>query len=146
MGSDKFAYKLQFYNLLSERLKQLLSLDEMLIVGGDYNVAPDIIDVHDPKVWEGNVMVSIEERKCFRSILNLGLKDSLRIMHPEKTVYSWWDYRNMAWERGDGLRIDHLLVSPQACDGLIDSGVYIEIRGLDKTSDHAPVYCKLVNG
>lgn len=143
IGSDKFQYKLNFYKLLGEKVKELVSYNEVLIVGGDYNVAPEAIDVHDPKAWEGNVMVSIEERKGFRSLINLGLKDSLRVMHPEKSIYSWWDYRTRSWERDDGLRIDHLLLSPQACDRLIDSGVYSEIRGLEKTSDHAPVFCKL---
>lgn len=143
VGSEKYIYKLKFFQLLQERVAYLLTLDEQLLIGGDYNVAPKDIDVHDPKAWEGSILVSQDERKCFRSLLNSGLKDSYRIMHPDKIEYSWWDYRNRGWEKNDGLRIDQILVSPQASDGLFESGVYHEIRGLEKTSDHAPIYCKL---
>jgi exodeoxyribonuclease III len=139
-SSDKFAYKLRFLEKLYAHIKTLLSYEEILVIGGDYNIAPDDDDVHNPKEWEGSVLTHDAVRKAFRKIANLGIYDACRILHPTgKTEYSWWDYRANALASDNGLRIDHLLLSPQAADRLSEYHVNKKIRELEKASDHAPV-------
>jgi len=142
IGSDKFHYKMAFYDRLYKHLQELLKFDEELVVGGDYNVAPEEIDVYDKRHLEGKLCFTIEERKKFRSLLNLGLSDSFRILHPNTHEFSWWDYRAGSWDQNKGLRIDQILTSPESSDRLIEAGIYIKIRDLAKASDHAPIYCK----
>ncbi len=146
VGSEKFQYKLGFLARLEARIKDLLKTEEPIVLGGDYNIAPFDIDVHDPKAWRGQIMVSPEERSWFRRYLNLGLTDAYRVYHPDTLDFSWWDYRAGAWQRDMGLRIDHLLLSPQAADRLEDAGIDRDPRGKDKASDHTPVWCKLQGG
>jgi len=143
VGSEKFAYKLGFLGRLETRIKELLSAEEPFVLGGDYNIAPFDIDVHDPKAWRGQIMVSPEERSWFRRYLNLGLSDAYRVYHPDMLGFSWWDYRAGAWQRDMGLRIDHLLLSPQAADRLEGADTDRDPRGKDKASDHTPVWCLL---
>lgn len=143
VGSDKYAFKMRFYDRLYAHLKMLRHFDEMLVVGGDYNVAPEPIDVHDPEQWEGNILFSLSERRKLRSLLHLGLIDGFRALNPQKVQYSWWDYRANAWKANHGLRIDHLLVSPQAADRLSDCLTEESWRDGEKASDHAPVSCQL---
>ena len=139
-SSDKFAYKLRFLEKLYAHIKILLSYEEILVIGGDYNIAPEDDDVHDPKEWEGSVLTHNEVRKAFRKISNLGVYDACRVLNPTgKTEYSWWDYRANALSSDNGLRIDHLLLSPQAADRLSTYHVKKDIRELEKASDHAPV-------
>lgn len=141
-GSDKFAYKLRFLDRLHAHAKQLLTYDEILVIGGDYNIAPDDIDVHNPKQWEGSVLTHDDVRSRFRRILNLGIYDAAALTsnrQPATSNYTWWDYRAGAFEKDDGLRIDHLLLSPQAADLLDDCNVAKDMRARDKASDHAPV-------
>jgi exodeoxyribonuclease-3 len=155
-ASDKFQYKLKFLDRLHAHLKTLLSYDEMLVVGGDYNIAPTDADVHNPKAWEGSVLTHDEVRMRFRKIINLGMYDAFPLVtgdrwqvadkqnlsdtrHPSSVTYTWWDYRAGAFERDDGLRIDHLLLSPQSADCLREYHVKKELRALEKASDHAPV-------
>ena len=148
VGSDKFSYKLSFYKHLILYLKEVLTLKEPFLIGGDYNIAPTDEDVHDPEKWKGSVLVSPEERALFHEIKSMGLTDTLRLLHPEPQAsnedwYTWWDYRKGAWHRNWGLRIDHILASPEAC-ALIDSvGVDKDLRGLERPSDHAPYWCQL---
>ncbi len=143
--SDKFQYKLQFLDRLHAHMKTLLSYGEMLAVGGDYNIAPEDRDVHDPKRWEGSVLTHDEVRREFRRLLALGMQDGWRLasLQKDREGYSWWDYRTGAYERNDGLRIDHLLLSPQAADMLQECAVRKELRALEKASDHAPVLVTL---
>ena len=143
VGSDKYDYKLRFYQRLAAHMEQLLAREEPLALGGDFNVAPWDIDVHDPKAWRGQVLVSPPERAALRRLLNLGMTDALRVLHPEPGQYSWWDYRNNAWPRNDGLRIDHLLLGARAADRLGEAGIDKTPRGWDKASDHTPVWCEL---
>jgi len=137
--SEKFPYKLAFLERLYAHLKQLLTYNEMLVVGGDYNIAPTDDDVHDPALWRGSVLTHDEVRKQFRRLQNLGLHDAYRLLHPNAHEYSWWDYRSNGFVRDNGLRIDHLLLSAQSVDKL--SGCVIErnMRGVEKASDHTPV-------
>ncbi len=144
VGSDKYAYKLNFLKHLYTHLQALLTYDEALVLGGDFNIAPADSDVYDPLEWHEKILCSTPEREGFRSLLYLGFTDALRALHPqEKELYTWWDYRAGAWQNNYGLRIDHFLVSPQAADRLIDGFVDKEIRGVEKASDHAPVVCQL---
>ena len=139
VGCDKFDYKLAFMQSLYLHMKELLSYQEMLVIGGDYNVAPEKIDVFDPVVSEGMVCFHPLERAKFRSYLNLGLIDAQRMLHPNVQQFTWWDYRAGAYQNNRGLRIDHLLLSPQAADRLESCVVVEGVRKLEKPSDHAPV-------
>lgn len=143
VGSEKFQYKLRFFERLYNHINQTLKFGDIFAVGGDYNVAPEAVDVYDPKRLDGTVCFHPEERKWFRKILHSGMYDSFRILKPEAQQFSWWDYRSGAWQYNKGMRIDHVLVSPQAVDLLSDAGVEQSVRGLDKPSDHAPVWCEI---
>lgn len=140
-ASDKFQYKLRFLDRLFAHVKTLLAYDEALVIGGDYNIAPADADVHDPKAWEGSVLTHDEVRRRFRKIAHMGMYDAaaLRGSHD----YTWWDYRAGALARNDGLRIDHLMLSPQAADRLEHYGVKKDVREQEKASDHAPVMVAL---
>ncbi len=143
VGSDKFAYKLRFLERLYTNIKTLLTYEEMLVIGGDYNIAPHDNDVHTPKEWEGSVLTHDDVRKAWHKITNLGVYDACRVLQPiGKTAYSWWDYRGNALESDNGLRIDHLLLSPEAADKLSEYHVKKDLRHLEKPSDHAPVVGK----
>jgi exodeoxyribonuclease-3 len=143
VGSEKFDRKLIFYNALYERIKYLLKLNENLIIGGDFNVAPDNIDVYDPKRMKGQIGFHIEERKWFRKILSLGLIDSFREFNKDTQQFTWWDYRAGSWQHNKGMRIDQILVSPRVADKITNTGVLSDTRGLIKPSDHAPAYIKM---
>ena len=143
VGTEKYEYKLTFMARLKEHLKATLLFDEAFAIGGDYNIAPGDDDVNDVKGWHEQILCSTPERKSLRAILNLGYSDAIRVHHHGKGPYSWWDYRSGAWQKDDGLRIDLILLSPQAVDRLSGSGVDRDPRGLEKASDHAPVWCTL---
>jgi exodeoxyribonuclease-3 len=139
-ASDKFSYKLRFLDRLYYHVKKLLEYQEILIIGGDYNIAPEDVDVHDPKSWEGSVLTHDKVRYAFRKIINMGVYDACRLKQSgADTQYSWWDYRANAFAANNGLRIDHLLLSPQAADRLMEYHVNINPRGMEKASDHTPV-------
>ena len=142
-GSHKFAYKLKFLDRLYAHAQELWKLEEPLILGADYNVAPQAIDVCDPKRMEGMICFHPEERKRFQRLLNHGFVDAWRTAHPNEQAFSWWDYRAGAWENNKGMRIDHLLLSPEAADRMKASGIDSQIRGRDKASDHAPVWVEI---
>jgi exodeoxyribonuclease III len=144
VGSDKYQYKLTFLEGLARHLHATLLYEEAFIVGGDYNIAPTDDDVHDPKAWHEKVLCSTLERKSLRTILNLGYTDAMRVHHQGQGPYTWWDYRGNAWQRDDGLRIDLLLLSPQAVDQLSGSGVDRASRSIEKASDHAATWCTLM--
>jgi len=141
--SDRFPYKLKFFERLHAHFNELQAYDEVFIAGGDYNVAPENIDVYSPEQLEGQLGFHIEERKRFRTILTGGIHDSYRTMHPNTQAYSWWDYRSSGWAHNKGMRIDHLLVSSQACDIMTEAGMHPEFRAMERASDHVPIYCKL---
>ncbi|MDX1975646.1 MAG: exodeoxyribonuclease III [Rickettsiales bacterium] len=137
--SDKFQYKLAFLERLKTHLKNLLTYDEAMVIGGDYNIAPEDIDVHDPIQWHGSVLTHDLVRTSWRRMIHLGLHDAYRAIQPKDGGYSWWDYRAGAYHRDDGLRIDHLLLSTKALEKLRDCRVHKELRALEKPSDHTPV-------
>ncbi|HLX79327.1 MAG TPA: exodeoxyribonuclease III [Burkholderiales bacterium] len=139
VGSDKYAYKLRWFAALREYLAAEMARHAQLAVAGDFNVAPEDRDVHDPKAWEGQVHVSEPERAAWGALLGLGLKDAFRLFEQPEKIYSWWDYRMMGFRRNAGLRIDHILVSAGLAARCTSSTVDKEPRKLERPSDHAPV-------
>lgn len=143
VGSDKFAYKLEWFQGLTTWLKTELERYPKLVVVGDYNIAPADEDVHDPARWEGEVHVSEPERAAFQALLALGLHDSFRLFPQEEKSYSWWDYRRMAYRRNAGLRIDHILVSDAVKPATVACTIDRQPRGNEQPSDHTPVIVEL---
>ena len=144
VGSEKYRYKLDWLIALNEWLRDELSKHPKLALLGDFNVAPEERDVHDPRLWEGKVLFSQPEREAFKELLRLGLVDSFRLFDQPDKSYTWWDYRMMAFRRNMGMRIDHILLSNEfastcaAC--VIDKGT----RKNERPSDHSPVLVELV--
>jgi exodeoxyribonuclease-3 len=143
VGSDKYEYKLQWFAALRDHLAKELVSHPQLAVAGDFNVAPEDRDVHDPKAWEGQVHVSAPERAAWRALIDLGLKDSFRLFEQPEKTFSWWDYRSMAFRRNAGLRIDHVLLSAPLAARCTVSLVDRAPRKLERPSDHAPVITEL---
>jgi exodeoxyribonuclease-3 len=138
-GTDKFAYKLRWLDALHDWIASELAQHPKLALLGDYNIAPEDRDVHDPKAWEGQNLVSPEERAQFNRLVELGLVDSFRLFdQPEKT-FTWWDYRMLAFRRNAGLRIDHILLSKPLAASCTHCDVDKTPRKWDQPSDHAPV-------
>jgi exodeoxyribonuclease-3 len=139
VGSDKYAYKLRWYEALREWLRAELARRPRLAVAGDFNVAPEPRDVHDPKLWEGQVLFSEPERAALRGLTDLGLADSFRLFPQPEREFTWWDYRMRAFRRNAGLRIDHVLLSPVLAARCRACAIDKAPRGLERPSDHAPV-------
>ena len=143
VDSDKYYYKLGWLNALRNWLKEELTRYPNLVVLGDYNIAPEDRDVHDPVVWQGNVLVSEAERIHFQNLIKLGLHDSFRLFEQAEKSFTWWDYRMMAFRRNHGVRIDHILISEplvaQCKSCVIDKAP----RKLERPSDHTPVVVEL---
>jgi exodeoxyribonuclease III len=142
VASDKYPYKLAWMGRLEAHVRERLALEEALVLGGDYNVAPADEDVYDPKRFKDDALCRPETRRAFRRLLNLGLTEAFRALHPEPHVYSYWDY-GRAFEHDEGLRIDHFLLSPQAADRLTSCEIDRSPREREKPSDHAPVVVEL---
>jgi exodeoxyribonuclease-3 len=144
IDSDKYRYKLDWLDKLRDWLKQELARHPKLVLLGDYNIAPEDRDVHDPVAWQGNVLVSEPEREKFRNLVELGLHDSFRLFEQPEKSFSWWDYRMMGFRRNHGLRIDHILISDplvaQCRSCVIDKAP----RKLERPSDHTPVIVELL--
>jgi len=139
VGSEKYAYKLRWFAALKDYLAAEVTRHPRFAVAGDFNVAPEDRDVHDPKAWEGQVHVSEPERSAWRALLALGLKDSFRLFEQPEKIYSWWDYRMMGFRRNAGLRIDQVLVSAELAQRCTACTVDKAPRKLERPSDHAPV-------
>jgi exodeoxyribonuclease-3 len=142
-GSEQFAYKLDWMTRLVRHARRLLKEKEVLVLGGDFNVAPTDADVYDPISWGNDALCRPEARAKFRELLNLGLADAIATRHPEAGNYTFWDYQGRAWAKNHGWRIDHLLLSPHGLARLADCGIYKKPRGEEKPSDHVPVWCDL---
>ncbi len=143
IDSKAYHYKLDFLDALYSHCKTLLGFDERLVIGGDFNIAPTDEDVCSPAAWQGQVLCSQRERDAWRKITYLGLADAVKDSTTGAMPYTWWDYRKGSFAKDDGLRIDHLLLSPNAADALKTTKVYKNMRGLERASDHAPVECVL---
>ena len=140
---EKFDYKLDWMRHLINRAKTLLELEETFVFGGDYNVCPIDDDCWDPKGFADDALCRPESRALYRELVYLGLTDAWRAIHGAEVSYSYWDYQRGAWPKDHGLRIDHLLLSPQAADRLRDSQIDSRPRAKEKASDHTPVWCEL---
>jgi exodeoxyribonuclease-3 len=143
VGTEKFAYKLAWMSRLRERVRYLLTLEEPLVVAGDFNVIPTPDDVYDPSAWMDDALFRPETRAQFRALVNLGLTDAFRACHDEPHRYTFWDYQAGAWQKNQGIRIDHLLLSPQAADRLVKCEIDAAPRGWEKPSDHVPIWLEL---
>lgn len=144
VGTEKYGYKLRWLEAVREWVRSELAIYPKLVVLGDFNIAPDARDVHDPAVWnEQHILTSAAEREALRALLDLGLHDAFRLHHQEAGVFSWWDYRAAGFRRDLGLRIDLTLVSDALKAEAIDAGIDREPRSWDRPSDHAPAWVQL---
>ena len=139
----KFGYKLAWMERLNRRAEELLRDEIPVVLAGDFNVIPQDIDCYDPPGWEGDALTRAESRAAFNRLSLLGYTDALRACHPEQVLYSYWDYQAGAWQKDNGVRIDHLMLSPEAADRLVAAEVDKGPRGLEKPSDHTPVWVDL---
>jgi exodeoxyribonuclease-3 len=143
IGGDKFAYKLAWLDRLEAHARVLLALEEPLVLCGDFNIIPEAEDAKTPAAWVNDALFQPESRRAWRRLLALGLTDAVRAVHPQAGVYTFWDYQAGAWQKDNGIRIDHLLLSPAAADRLVDAGVDRTPRGWEKPSDHTPAWVEL---
>jgi exodeoxyribonuclease-3 len=146
VSSDKYPYKLAFIDRLIAHAKSLLELEEPLVLAGDYNVIPEPRDAADPSQWVNDALFLPQTRAKFRELLALGFTDAIRATTDAGGLYTFWDYQAGAWQRNNGIRIDHLLLSPQAVDVLKAAGVDKDLRAMDKPSDHVPAWVEMTGG
>jgi exodeoxyribonuclease III len=143
LGTPKFDYKLAWMDRLSAHAKALLAYEEPLVLCGDYNVIPEPKDAANPEAWRGDALFQPESRAKFRTLLHLGLTDAVRACNEGPGLYSFWDYQAGSFQRNNGIRIDHLLLSSQAADRLKTAAIVTDTRGWEKPSDHVPVMIDL---
>ncbi len=143
MESPKFEYKMKWLSALRTWLREELERHPKLVVAGDYNIAPEARDVHDPALWEKKIHFTPPEREALHALFAIGLSDAFRLFDQPERSYTWWDYRLMAFRRKWGLRIDHILLSPKVVPLCTACSIDIEPRRLERPSDHAPVICEL---
>jgi len=141
--TDKYTYKLKWMDRLIGFSRERLTLEEPFVLAGDYNVIPTPLDARRPEAWKNDALFLKPTREKFRALINLGLVDAVRSVSDDAGLYTFWDYQAGAFAKDDGIRIDHLLLSPQAADRLVDAGVDRKVRGWDKPSDHVPVFVDL---
>jgi len=142
----KFAYKLRWFERLSAHAAELMSRRTPVVLAGDYNVMPTDLDVYAPERWVDDALFRPEVKAAFHRLTSQGWTDALRALHPGARIYTFWDYFRNAWPRNAGLRIDHILLNPAVADRLVAAGVDREVRGWEKTSDHAPAWIELSDG
>lgn len=140
---DKFDYKLAWLERLFTRLKELRASGEDFLIAGDFNIIPDEQDCYSPKAWEGDALFRPESRAFYRAFIYLGLTDAFRALHTDGGHYTFWDYQAGRWQKDEGIRIDHILLSPRLTDRLQRCEIDRNPRGLDKPSDHTPIWCEL---
>jgi exodeoxyribonuclease-3 len=143
VGSDKYAYKLRWFEALAAWLERERAAHPRIAVMGDFNVAPQDRDVHDPAAWQGQVLFSEPERAALQRVVDLGFADAFRLFEQPERSFTWWDYRMNAFRRKMGLRIDHILLSAGLAAAARSCTIDVEPRTLERPSDHAPVVCEL---
>jgi len=143
IGTEKFTYKLAWHERLQKRAKDLLAGEEACALMGDYNIIPMPEDCKDPKNWMKDALYQPESRAAFRKLSHLGYTDAFRACNAEPHQYTFWDYFAGSFERNNGIRIDHIMLTPQAADHLKACGIDKYVREREKPSDHVPVWCEL---
>ena len=141
--TEKYTYKIGWMKRLFGYVRERLSFGEPLVLAGDYNVIPAGADVRNPQAWTADALFLPQTRSQFRALMNLGLTDAVRATSDAAGVYTFWDYQAGAWQKNNGIRIDHLLLSPQAADRLSEVGIDRHVRSWEKPSDHVPVWLDL---
>jgi exodeoxyribonuclease III len=141
--TDKYSYKIRWMKRLCAYARERLKLEEPLILAGDYNVIPTVADARNPEAWRGDALFLPRTRDEYRALIHLGLTDAVRATADEPGLYTFWDYQAGAWQKNNGIRIDHMLLSPAAADRLIDVGTDRHVRTWEKPSDHVPVWLDL---
>ena len=141
--TEKYPYKLAWMERLNRHAQDLLALEEPLVLTGDFNVIPEARDAELPANWEGDALFRPQTREAFRALKYLGLSDAFLAADGAAGAYTFWDYQAGAWQRNNGIRIDHALLSPQACDLLSGVSIHKDVRGWDKPSDHVPLVIEL---
>jgi exodeoxyribonuclease III len=142
-GEDKYAYKLKWMDRLINFARERMEMEVPFVLAGDYNVIPAPLDAKHPEAWVNDALFLPETREKFRALTNLGLTDAIRATSDAGGLYSFWDYQAGAWQKDNGIRIDHLMLSPQAADKLTDAGIDRHVRAWEKPSDHVPVWVDL---
>jgi exodeoxyribonuclease-3 len=143
IGTDKFTYKLAWMDRLVAHARDLLRREIPFVLAGDYNICPTDDDLYDPVAFRDDALCQPESRARFHTLLNLGLTDAYRVFHQAPHCYTYWDYQAGRWSRDEGLRIDHLLLSPQAADRITACDIDKRPRGKERASDHTPIWCEL---
>lgn len=143
VGTEKFDYKLRWMDRLKRHAHALLKTEDPFVLAGDFNVIPTGLDVYDLEGWEKDALYDLRTREKFRALIYLGLTDAFRALHPETIAFTYWDYQAGAWQRDLGLRIDHLLLSPEAADRLTACEIDKGPRKKEKPSDHTPIWCEI---
>jgi exodeoxyribonuclease-3 len=142
-NTDKYPYKIRWMDRLFQYCREHLASEEPLIVAGDFNVIPNPEDARYPEAWVNDALFLPETRNSYRAITNLGFTDAIRAVNEDPGIYTFWDYQAGAWQKNNGIRIDHLLLSPQAADRLTTAGIDKHVRAWEKPSDHVPVWIDL---
>ncbi len=141
--TEKYTYKIGWMKRLAAYARERLSLEEPLVLAGDYNVIPTAADARNPQAWIGDALYLPRTRDEYRALVNLGLTDAVRATSDDPGLFTFWDYQAGAWQKNNGIRIDHLLLSPSAADRLRDVGIDRHVRTWEKPSDHVPVWIDL---
>ena len=141
--TEKYSYKLGWMKRLSAYARERLSLGEPLILAGDFNVIPEAADARNPQAWLSDALFLPQTRSQFRELMNFGLTDAVRATSDDPGLYTFWDYQAGSWQKNNGIRIDHMLLSPEAADRLTDVGIDRHVRTWEKPSDHVPVWLDL---
>jgi exodeoxyribonuclease-3 len=143
LGTEKFPYKIRWMDRLIAHAADRLFFEEPLILAGDYNIIPQPEDCFSPKAWEGDALYQPESRQAYRRMKALGLTDAIRSVTDAPKTYTFWDYQAGAWQKNNGIRIDHILLSPEAADLLVSAEIGKSVRSWEKPSDHVPVIVEL---
>ena len=137
--TDKYSYKIKWMDRLIDYARERLALEEPLLLAGDYNVIPTVADARNPSAWVSDALFLPQTRGRFRSLVNLGFTDAVRAASDSADLYTFWDYQAGAWQKNNGIRIDHVLMSPQATDKFVSATIDKHVRAWEKPSDHVPV-------
>ncbi|MCT8265761.1 exodeoxyribonuclease III [Afifella sp. JA880] len=143
IGTEKFSYKLAWMERLETWVDERLALEEPFVLAGDFNIIPEPIDARHPERWTDDALFQPETRNAYRKLTARGLTDALRAVTDAGDIYTFWDYQAGAWQKNNGIRIDHLLLSPEAADRLAGVGIDKHVRAWEKPSDHVPVWIAL---